>query len=211
MDTWIDEKNRRVWKFLEGRYSIMSNEGEDIKEEWIDRETYQKTFWILSQQRPALPSAYELYGESILYFSDRKSKQSSVKAVVSGFYSEKRDSFIVPKITVNKTNLNTSSFPEKIGDKKIPLVAFQLTEDGKVLQEVKRPALPMNFKTLYHNGAVQTEPFDFSHTMAVFPLPADREKRNLQVWILGPKGNKVYSAFLPKTTIKTVDIRNFVD
>ena len=208
LETWTSG-NRRVWNFLKDKYSIMNNRG-SIKDRWIDRETYQKNLWIFSYLTPAIPSNYELYGQSIIYFRDSKSKESSTKAIISGFYDEKEDSFVVPKITVNKTDLNTDSFPEKIGDKKIPLMTFQLRENGKVLQEVKRPVFPMNIKTLYVDETSQTEPFDFSHAMAVFQLPKDREKRNLEVRVLNPKRNKIYSAFLSKKVKETVEAKNLV-
>ena len=185
------------WKLIENKFSIV-NYTENIDNEWIDRDTYQKTFQVLSRFiSPAIDPWVDLQGDSSSS-SLLKDKKSSLKAVVSGFYYEKEDAFIVPKTRVYKTSLQTTSFDQKTKKPKLPLITFQLKEKGKVLKEVKRIALKTKIESLYENGSSKTRPFPFSHVMAVFELSENYPERNLRIVILDPKENVIYSAPLLK-------------
>ena len=194
LDTWTED-NRRIWRFLENKKSIMNERRGDIDNQWIDRDTYQKTFSALSKFGAVISSREELYNRSIVRSDYQKRKDRNLKAVVSGFYYEKEESFIIPKIDIYETELLTPSFPE-IKDIDIPFITLQLKKGGKILQEMKQPALKMNLKLLYENKAPELRPFNFSHVMAVFELPGDVQSKNLQIVVLSPKGTVIYSSLI---------------
>ena len=193
LGSWTDSDNKQFWRFLENKISIMNEDRGDIDNQWIDRDTYQKTFFVLSKFGPVISSREELHNQSIVRSDYRKRRDSSLKAVVSGFYYEKQESFIVPKIEVYEMDSLTPSFP-KIEDVNIPFVTFQLKEDDKILQEVKQPVLKMNLKLLYENKSPKIRPFEFSHAMAIFELPENIQSKNLQIVVLSPKGTVIYSS-----------------
>ena len=89
-------------------------------------------------------------------------------------------------------------------------MTFQLKEKGKLLKEIRRPILKMDIETLHENNTSNKQAFPFSHTMASFTLPKDDKKRNLQVYILGPKKNVIYSAPVPRKRKKERKEQNVV-
>ena len=194
LDTWI-ENNRRIWRFLKNKKSIMNNKRGSITNQWIDRDTYQKTFSVLSMFGAVISSDEELYKKSIVRSDYRKRRDKAFKAVVSGFYYEKKESFILPKMEIYEMNSLTSTFP-KIEDKNIPFITLQLKKGDKILQEVKQPILKMNLKLLYEDKAPEVRPFDFSHVIASFELPEDFQNNNLQIVVLSPEGTLIYSSLI---------------
>ena len=56
----------------------------------------------------------------------------------------------------------------------------------------------MEMELLYKNKPSKTVPFDFSHAMAAFNLPANYRERNLQIVVLSPKKDIMYTASVPK-------------
>ena len=114
--------------------------------------------------------------------------------IVSGFYHEKTDSFVVPKTTIRKTGLVTPSF-SKIKGKRVQMVTFQL-RDGRdrIRQEIKRPVLKTDIEVLYTNRAPKRIPFDFYHFLTVFHLPESYRNGGLKVIVISPKGRMIYSS-----------------
>ena len=188
------EADHQSWTFVEKKKSIMNSKElkEDIDDLWIDRDTFQKTFKVLSK-RAVIPDDEELFDKSIIA-DYRKEKKSSVKTVVSGFYHEKEKDFVVPKIEIRKTKLLTPSFYPNTENTKLPVVIFQLKEGRRLLKEIKRPMLKFQLEILYKNKPPETEPFEFSPLMAVFKLPEDYKKRDLRIVVLSPWKKQIWTA-----------------
>ena len=185
------DKDGQHWKFLRDKLSIMNNKP-DIHNIWIDRETYQKIFKVLSKEA-VIENTEELH-EYPITLNYRRERQSSLKAITTGFYYEEKEVFIVPDIKIRETKLLTLSFSPDTQDTKLSVVTFQLREGEKILQEIRRPILPLQIKTLYKDKLPETEPFDFSPFMVIFNLPQDYKERHLEIVALSPKGKKIYSA-----------------
>ena len=196
-------RSGQSWKFLGNKFSIMSGKKvikdryADIHDLWIDRDTYQKTFKVLSK-KAVIPNTEELFGESIVNREYEREKESSLKAVITGFYDEKEKDFVTPDIEVQKMKLFTPSFYPNTENTKIPVVIFQLKEGKRILQRIKRPIFKMQMKTLYKNKDPEIEPFEFSPLMAVFKLPLDYKKRDLRIVALDPWKKVMYSVSVPK-------------
>ena len=171
--------------------AIMNNKA-DIHNIWIDRETYQKIFKVLSK-KAVIENAEELH-EYPITLNYQREKQNSLKIITTGFYYEKEDVFVIPDIKIRETKLLTPSFSPDTENTKLSVVTFQLREGKKILQEVIRPILPMQIKTLYKDKLPETEPFDFSPLMVIFHLPQDYKERHLEIIALSPNGKKIYSA-----------------
>ena len=169
----------------------------DIHNTWIDRDTYQKTFDVLSREA-VISRRTELLGESIVLDEYKREENSSLKVVISGFYYEEDDTLVIPKIKVRKTKLLTPSVFSKIEDTELSVLTFHLKEGKSLLQKIKRPVIEMEFKTLYKDKPPQKEPFEFSPFMAVFKLPENYEEKQLQIDVLNPKGEKIYTAPIQK-------------
>ena len=157
LNTWTDRDGQH-WEFLKDKFSIM-NKKPGIKNIWIDRETYQKIFKVLSR-KAVIENNEELNGHPIVS-SYRRERQSSLKAITTGFYYKKEEAFVVPDIKIHQTELLTPSFFPDIENTKLSVVTFQLRENKRILQEIKRPILPMQIKTLYKDKLPETEPFPF--------------------------------------------------
>ena len=196
LDAWTGT-NGQVWNFLKDKFSIMSNKGKTVDDLWIDRDTYQKTFKVLSEEA-VIPNTEELFGESIVNREYEREKESSFKAVITGFYDEKERGFVAPDIEVQKMKLSTPSFYPNTENTKIPVIIFQLKEGKRILQRIKRPIFKMQMKTLYKNKDPEIEPFEFSPLMAVFKLPLDYKKRDLRIVALDPWKKVMYSVSVPK-------------
>ena len=184
-------KNRPFWHLIKkDRYTVMDNQG-DIKQQWIDRDTYQKNLWTLSKYDPVIPPEVNLYKKT----SSLRARKR--KIIVSGFYNKKQNTFIVSKTRISLTKILTPSFVEKAKNN-LPFITFQLKEKNMILQEIKRPVFEMEIELLYKNEFSTSRPFDFSHAVAVFKLPESYKQRNLRVFVLDPKGGIIYSAPVPK-------------
>ena len=164
-----------------------------IENQWIDRETYQKTLKVLSKYfpTPVIKPEVKLFEETASYGKKEK------KIIVSGFYNEKQNIFALPETKISSTGKLSSSF---VGETKgyFSLLTFQLKEKDKILQEIKRPAVEMEIELFYKDSPSITRPFDFSYTTAVFKLPKNHQKRDLWLSVLDPKGAVLYSAPTPK-------------
>ena len=200
-------KNQRFWQFLENKYSIMNNQGK-IEDQWIDRDTYQKIFFVLSKLGSVIPKEIDLYKE---VQSQRKQKnKTSSKVILSGFYYEKKDQFKVPRMRIRKTSFKIYSFPKT---NKIPVLTFQLKEKGRVLGLIRQALLKTEMELLYKDKSSKTFPFPFAHAMASFVLPKDYKKRDLRIVVLNPQGKQIYSVLIPKKKRKkkkTKDNQNIV-
>ena len=194
------EATNQSWKVIKNKHSIVSDEGGRIADLWIDRDTFQKNFWLASHfPSLGIDPWVDLFDEADE--SRRlKNRKSSLKAVVSGFYYEEEEAFIIPTTTVYKTTLKTMSFPSEVS---LPLLSFQLKEGEELLKEIKRPVFQLDIELLYENEISETRPFPFSHAMASFQLPEDYEKRNLNVFVFSPKGKLIYSATVSKMLKET--------
>ena len=209
LDTWVN-RNGQNWKFLKDKFSIMTSES-GIDNLWIDRETYQKTFQVLSG-KAVIPPNEKLYRKLIKAYSYQREQYSSSKAIITGFYYKEKNAFISSSIKVRKTKLLTpsfssdtrvykvnfsSSFFSNMENTTVAILTFQLREGQKILQEIKRSFFEMQIKTLYENHAPKIENFEFSPGMAIFNLPQDYRQRNLSIVILNHKGKQIYSAPIP--------------
>ena len=191
-------KNRLSWKFIGNRKSIMNGKEpkKDIDDLWIDRETHQIIFKTLSEGPIIVPDYVDVpspeYRSQASPTLQSKKKQPSLKVIVSGFYYEKRKSFVVPSQKIYRTDWLSPSL-SKTKNKKIPLVTFQLKEKNTILQEIKQPCLKMEAELFYKSKTPKTVPFEFSPVMAVFKLPKDSHNRQLSIVVLSPKGKVMYS------------------
>ncbi|MCY4512908.1 MAG: hypothetical protein OXB86_04400, partial [Bdellovibrionales bacterium] len=87
------ENGQLVFKLIRDKFSVVNNKG-NITNRWIDRDTYQKTFAVLAEKGAIIPEDEYLYREKGAERS--RVKKSSLKAIVSGFYYKRTDSFLVP-------------------------------------------------------------------------------------------------------------------
>ena len=197
LDTWTQGK-KQYWEFIKDKFSIMNNEP-DIKNLWIDRETFQKTFRLLSQ-KAVIPN-HEIR-EDLVYYARRKTP--SLKAVVSAFYYEKESKLIIPSVKLRYTKLLTPSFPVKKENTKQPVITFKLKEGKTTLQTITRPILKMEIETLYKNKAPETKPFEFSPLTAIFNLPNNYKERDLKIVALNQAGKEIQAILVPKKREKTI-------
>ena len=184
----------QFWRLLKDRFSIVNNKGNDIEDIWIDRDTYQKTFQTLSR-RTVIPRDEEFLGKSIVASDYYREKESSLKAVISGFYSENEEDFIAPSIRIEKTKLLTPSFTPK--DTELTVMTFELKEGDVLLQQIKRPMLEMSIGAVYKGDISKEELFEVSPAMVIFKLPENSKERNLWIYALNPKNQVIYSAPVP--------------
>ena len=206
LDAFI-ENGRQKWNFIKNRYSIMSNEGKSIDDIWIDRDTYQKALKILSK-KAVVPNDEELYGESIVLY---QKQESSLKAIITGFYDERERKFLTPDLKIRKTKLFTPSVYPKTENTKLPVITFQLKEGERVLETIKQLVLKMQIKTLYKNKTSKIEPLGLSPLMAAFKIPLDYKTRSLRIVILDPWKKEISSISLKKRT-KPVEVSmNFIE
>ena len=195
LKTFVKNKGQH-WKFLENKVSIMHESNEDkIRDRWIDRDTYQKTFQVLSKQA-VIPKTYELYGNSIQY--QQANKKASKKAILVGFYDEKKRKFILSRSKIQNTRLFTPSLSPKIENTKLPVITFQLKEGEKILQTIKQPVLKMQMEIFYKNKAPQTKPLALSPLIVAFKLPSNYQKRNLKIVVLDPWKKQIFSISIKK-------------
>ena len=102
LDARID-KGRQSWEFIKNKLSIMGGKRAvknrkksiDIHDLWIDRDTFQKTFELLSQ-KAVVPNTEEFHGESTVKSDYQRDRQSSLKVIIKGFYYEKEKEFCRP-------------------------------------------------------------------------------------------------------------------
>ena len=155
--------------FIGNRFSIVSDK-KDIDNKWIDRDTHQKTFRVLSQfASPAIDPWVDLQGDRSS--SRLRDKEPSLKAIVSGFYYEKEDAFIVSKTRIYKTKLKTPSFDFKTENPKLSFIKFQLRENGRVLEEIKRPAFKNEKGVFAGQWRLKGSPFSFFPCYGGFSSP----------------------------------------
>ena len=137
LNAWI-KNSKGAFRFVKNKFSILSDIS-GIKRLWIDRDSYQKIFSTLAEIGAVVPEDIDLYRTNSS--KKLKVKKLSLRALVSGFYYAKNDSFLLPKTTVNKTRFTVSSV-SSIGGQKISTVIFQLRDKrNKTLQSLKRPLL----------------------------------------------------------------------
>ncbi|MCZ0932827.1 MAG: hypothetical protein OXJ52_06725 [Oligoflexia bacterium] len=143
-----------------------------------------------------IPKDEEFLGKSIVASDYYREKESSLKAVVSGFYSEKEETFIAPQIRIEKTKLLTPSFAPK--DTELTVMTFQLKEGEALLQQIERPMLKMSLEAVYKDNISTEALFEFSPAMVIFKLPENSQERDLWIYALNSKAQVVYSAPVPK-------------
>ena len=198
LDVFIENKKRK-WNLIEGRFSIMSNQGEIIDEQWIDRDSYQKILSTAIRHKSFVIDPKIRLFDEVEYSINNKQKRSSLKAVLSGFYYEKKDRFILPKTDLLKNKMKEFSLSKKV---KTPTLTFQLKEGKKVLQQIRRPVFDLEMEVLYENKAPEQKPFPFFHTRVAFKLPKDYKQRNLRILVYNPKKKLIYSTIVPKKESK---------
>jgi len=187
------EQGKQTWNFKRDMFSIVNNRGK-ITTQWIDRETYQKTFLILSKVGAVAPADVDIFSESNRLGSVQK---PAYNLILSGFYNPKEDRFIAPKIRIRK-KVSFMFEPPKLKNNKGSTVSIQLKEGENLIKEIKHPVLEMEKKVFYKGGAVKTFPFPFSHIMAGFYLPKDYKKKDLRMIVLNSEGKKIKSFSVPK-------------
>ena len=187
------------WSLIKDRYSIMSNEGKTIDEQWIDRDSYQKILSTAIRHKSFVIEPWVRLYDEVEQSNNKKQKRGSVKAILSGFYYEKKDRFILPKIDILKNKMKEVSLSKKV---KISALIFQLKEGKKVLQQIRRPVFDLEMEVLYENKVPERKPFPFFHTRVAFKLPSDYKKRNLRILVYNPKKKLIYSTIVPKKESK---------
>ena len=193
LDTWVKNKKRH-WKFVKNIFSIMYKVNKDtINDRWIDRDTYQKAFQVLSKHA-TLPNTYERPRVK----NQQTNTQASMKAIVVGFYDEKKRKLIASHTKIQHTKLSTPSLSPKTENTKFPVITFQLKEGEKTLQTIKQPVLKMEMEVFYENKAPQTKPFGLSPLIAAFKLPSNHQHRNLKIVVLDPWKKQMLSIPLKK-------------
>ena len=185
LNAWIK------FRFIKNKSSILSDIS-GIKKLWIDRDSYQKIFFALSEVGDVVPEGINLY--RVNNSQNLKDRKLSLRALISGFYYSKDDSFLLPKTTVNKTRFAVPSV-SSIGGQKISTVTFQLRDKfNKILQSVERPLLKTDIKIFYKNKPAKRVPFKFYHLLATLNLPKNSQKRGLKVVVISPKGRVIHTS-----------------
>ena len=164
----------------------------------MDRDTYQKSLWaIVSNLGFVVHSWRNLFKNSSSSVSLKK-PTSTLKVIVSGFYYEDQKAFISSRVKLRKTRLSTKSFYPRTENTKIPVITFQIKENGEVIEEIKRLILKSEMELLYKNKPAIKKRFPFSHVMAIFDFRADYKDRDLRIEVLDPWKKPMYSAPVPK-------------
>ena len=193
---------KRFWELItKEKFTIMNNKS-DIYEQWIDRDTYQKSLWTLSTfLSPIIPPWINLLKEANEARLSTQKTSHSLKAVVSGFYYEKENTFINPKKRIQKTNQVTAFLPSK--NIKLSLATFLLKKGGKVFDKVKRPIFKMEMELLHgKDNLSETIPFPYSPTRAIMNLPEKVFEEKLQIEVLDPKGKLIYKSTISKEELR---------
>ena len=195
LDVDTDEQGPK-WNFVTDKFSIMGPE-QGITKLWLDRETYQRTFSVLAKIYLAIQDNIKNRRLS------HSSKQASIKQkiLISGFYNREENNFMPAKPRIHETNLTTVSF-KGLKNENLPLITFQLKNHKRnyLLKEIQRPVPKMNLSFLLkkESGEVDCEekPFDFSYALAAFNFPENEKVEDLQVLVLDPKGEEIFSTYL---------------
>ena len=191
------ENNKTFWELSDKeKYTIMDNQG-DTRDQWIDRDTYQKILWTLSKLGFVI-QPWQNPHKNTSSSATLNQKNLALKVIISGFYYEDKKIFINPKIRVRKTRLSTKSFYPKTENTKIPVVTFQVKENGEVIEEIKRLILKSEMELLYKDRPSIKRPFPFSHVVAIFDFRTNYKDRNLRIEVLDPWKKPMYSVPFPK-------------
>ena len=169
----ITNKRLFFWKFIQNKFSIMNNKP-GIDKNWIDRDTYQKSFKVLSEREGGVAEMHEL-------FLDAKSRQ---QIVFSGFYDTKKKQVIMSDTKLTKTELNTISIPKDSG---IPIMSFQLKHKSRVLKQVNQPILELEMKLIHKDGTHKKIPNSLSPFLVGFDVNKSYANKTFQVGIVNPK------------------------
>ena len=173
----ITGKRPIFWKFIKDKFSIMNNE-QGIDRLWIDRDTFQKSFKVLSEREGGVAKMSE-------DFLDKKSRQMTRPQIVfSGFYDTKKKQVIISDTEVTKTKLKTVSIPKNSGD---PIMSFQLKYKNRVIKEVNQPILELEMKLIHKNGTHKKIPNSLSPFLVSFDINKSYANKTFQVNMVNPK------------------------
>ncbi len=144
-------------------HSIMSNE-KKLNVNWIDRETYQKTFDFLA-------SSYDRLQRRKKRDQERKIEKSP-KVVFSGSYNSQ-----TKKMESTETEIVDEEFEitppilkeDVIKNEKLDYIKIRLIKNNELVHEVKHPS-SMYLKVHYRNGEIKTIPWKDALIQAVLPL-----------------------------------------
>ncbi len=198
------EKGRLSWNFVTNRNSIMDNK-QDIKKLWIDRESHQRVFSVMAKvSRVIQENKWQPHPQRGYLTKNAMFK----KILVAGFYHQERDKFIVPKVKTFDTTLFTPSHPEQFsGNGDYLTFLLRDEKENKTLQKMIRPFYETLMGFLHQkepSGKMDCKalPFDFSYLHAAFDIPEYGNLENLQVVVLGPSGNEIFSSSVPKRRVR---------
>lgn len=188
---WRDGK--QIWNIAKNKFSIGNNEGTS-KTQWVDRDTFQKMFLVLSKVGAIAPHDVDIFLEAAR--PNQAIQKPAYSLIFSSFYNSKEKSFTASKQRIQKEVKIPFVLP-KIKDETVPLISVQLREGENLIQEIQHPVLEMEKKVFYRDGSVKSFPFPFSPIMTGFKLSQDYKGRDLRIVILGPKGKRIesYSIF----------------
>ena len=190
------ENGKYKWSLIKERFSFMSNiVGGSMNHLWIDRDSYQKILSTAIRHKSFVMDPWVHLYDEVEQSINNKQTRDSLKAVISGFYYEKKDRFILAKTDILKNKMKEFSLSENVD---VPTLTFQLKEGKTVLQQIKRPVFDLEMEVLYKNKASEKKPFPFFHTRVAFKLPRDYKQRNLSILVLNPKKKLIYSTIVPK-------------
>ena len=199
LETWI-EKGRLSWSFIKDRFSIMDNR-QDIEQLWIDRESHQRVFSVMAKVSRVIQEKKWQQNPQLGYLP-----QNSIlkKILVAGFYHKERDKFIVPQIKTLETTLSTPSHPEQpVGNGDYLTLLLRDEKENKTLQKIIRPVYKTHLGFLHqkehsNKTSCKAVPFDFSYLHAAFDIPEYKNLEDLQIVVLGLKGNEIFSSYVLK-------------
>ena len=186
------KNGKNFWQFVEDRWSIMNNEGnfynnrrndDDI---WIDRETFQKSFKVLSERKGGVAT------EDENFLDEESREQVKSKVIFSGFYDTKKNKVILSKKIIKKTSLKTASAPK---DKSIPTIKFQLKDKkGKVIKEVNQAIFNLEMKLIYKDRPHKKIKTSLSPFLVSFDINENDNNKEFALNVINPKTDELLLA-----------------
>ena len=186
------KNGKNFWQFVEKRWSIMNNEGnfynnrrndDDI---WIDRETFQKSFKVLSERKGGVAT------EDENFLDEESREQVKSKVIFSGFYDTKKNKVILSKKIIKKTSLKTASAPK---DKSIPTIKFQLKDKkGKVIKEVNQAIFNLEMKLIYKDRPHKKIKTSLSPFLVSFDINENDNNKEFALNVINPKTDELLLA-----------------
>ncbi|MCZ0932625.1 MAG: hypothetical protein OXJ52_05690, partial [Oligoflexia bacterium] len=157
------------WTFIKDKFSIMNAES-PIDNVWMDRDTLQKTFKVLSEREGGVA------GKVVPFLDARSIKPTRPQVIFSGFYDTKRKKIILSDTELTKTKLKTVSISKDSG---APFMSFQLKYKNKVIKQAHQPVLGLEMKLIHKDGTHKKIPNSLSPFLVGFDINKSLCQQNL--------------------------------